>query len=928
MRTCLTVLALLVTAVATPAAAAERADIVVVLPGPLPGNFMVQDAIRWALASPALPPLDYHTEFIEDSRFPGDEYRRLLHGFLRDKYAARPVRLVFAVGPTALRFLTTHGHDLFPGVPIVFAGVRPEEVPPAGLPANVTGVWRPNPISATLDAALRLQPETQRAVVIAGVSASEQALLASARAELAPYAQRLQLSYVDDRSLPELVEDVRALPPRTVVLYLTLQRDRAGGVHLPHEALARISRAAAAPVYSLFETYLGSGTVGGRVISFRELGTEAGELGREILLGGAHVAMPPPREADSLLLFDWRELRRWGLDEGTLPAGARVLFRGLTFWGAYGGALIVTAVSLLEAVLIAVLFWQWRRRRRAERSLTERLRFEEILAALNGRFVGLTANDVPAETVRSLGEVGEFLGVDRAILVAPDERSGVFRVRGWSRPGVKPGPAAISISQFPWTVQQMRCGQMVCFSRLDDLPPEAAADRRTFATIGACSVIVIPLVADHVMLGSLSFSTVRAERAWPAELVQRLRLLAEVFANVLARRRADEALRQSRALSIAIVDSLPGKVMVLDQARVIIAASESAVPGASCTSHLTVGVDYLERWRVCAAEGDRAAAEILRGLTAVLDGTAEQFVAEYQPVKRGEGRWLELRVHPLRSDSGGAVVSRLDVTERKHTELEARRVRDELARVGRLVTVGQLTASLAHEVKQPLTGILTNAQVARRLLATREPDLTEIRAILDDIVRDDQRAADVIQRLRAMLKRHEPEVVLLDANRLIRDVVRFLHSDAVLRTASIALELAPGLPAVRGDVVQLQQVLVNLVLNGLDSMKGVPTERRRLLIRTERAADGVRVAVRDTGPGLDAASRERIFEPFYTTKSEGMGLGLPIARTLVEAAGGRLWVADPDGEDGATFMFTLPGTGEVMAEPALALAGDPIAVRR
>jgi signal transduction histidine kinase len=565
------------------------------------------------------------------------------------------------------------------------------------------------------------------------------------------------------------------------------------------------------------------------------------------------------------------------------------------------GAVGVVALSLLEALLIAVLVRQWRRRRRAERSLTERLRLEELLAELNGRFVGLTAADVHAESVRSLGEVGEFLAVDRATLVAPDEYSGVFRVRGWARPGVKPGPAVVSLRQFPWTAARLRRGEIVRFSRLDELPAEAATDRRTYATVGVRSLLGIPLVADDVMMGSISFSTVRGERAWPDELVHRLRLLAEVFASVLARRRADEALRQSRAFSVAIVDSLPGRVMVLDRTGVIIAVNDG---GEAATPHLAVGVNYLERWRRCAAGGERGAAEMLRGVTAVLEGTTAQFTFEYQRRREDEARWLEFRVHPLRTEAGGAVISRIDVTDRKHGELEARRMRDELARVGRLVTMGQLTAALAHEVKQPLTGILTNAQAGRRLLTAGPPDLVELRAILDDIVRDDQRAADVIDRLRAMLKRHEPEVVALDVNRLIRDVVRFLHSDAVIRSATIGLDLTPDLPGIRADVVQLQQVVVNLMLNGLDAMRGVPAERRRLLIRTERACDGVRVAVQDSGPGLDPASRERVFEPFYTTKAEGMGLGLPIARTLVEAAGGRLWAADDEG--GATFVFTLP----------------------
>jgi two-component system sensor kinase FixL len=266
------------------------------------------------------------------------------------------------------------------------------------------------------------------------------------------------------------------------------------------------------------------------------------------------------------------------------------------------------------------------------------------------------------------------------------------------------------------------------------------------------------------------------------------------------------------------------------------------------------------------------------------------------------------------------VISRIDISERRRAAAETRRVREELARFGRLATVGQLTAALAHEVKQPLTGILTNAQAARRLLAADRPDLAEIRDIVDDIIEDDQRAAGVIQRLRAMLKRREPEPTTIDVNRLIEDVVRFLRTDAVIRSAVIRTELEPELPAIRGDVVQLQQVLVNLVLNGLDAMRDVPAEQRRLVITTRRAGDGVCVGVRDSGTGLTAECQARIFEPFFSTKPEGMGMGLPIARSIVDAQGGRLWAVN-NADCGATFFFTLTA-GRAAAVPVLGPATD------
>lgn len=741
------------------------------------------------------------TEFLEESRFPGERYGRL-----------------------------QHRATLVPGVPIVFSELGRGDLELSALPARVSGIWRPVAAEA-VDVIRSLPPETEELVVIAG-----------------------------------------------------------------------------------------HGTIGGRVVDLVDLGAQAGELGREILDAARAAAPPPPREGRSAALFDWRELRRWGLDERRLPPTSTV-FPGQSFWQRYGTIIGLTGVSLLESALIVVLLLQWRRRRWAERSLTERLRFEEVLSGLYARFALLEAGDLEAESERSLAAVGEFLGVDRAKLVAPSEKTGFLRIRGWARPGVDPGPAVVSLLRFPWTGARLRRGEVVKFSRLEELPPDAAVDRTTYASIGARSHISVPLLAGDLVLGSIAFTTVLAERSWPDELDQRLQLLAGVLANVLARRRADGALRESRALSDAIVQSLPGTVVVVNRSGTIIATnhwSRGAAVGAGHDAELAIGASYLEVWRRLQAAGDRAAAEIVRGIQSVLDGTSLEVSLDHRvPAADGQdGAWFEIRVHPLRTASGGAVISRIDISERRRAAAETRRVREELARVGRLATVGELTAALAHEVKQPLTGILTNAQAARRLLVADRPDLAEIRSILDDIVADDQRAAGVIQRLRGMLKRREPELTTIDVNRLIEDVVRFLRTDAVIRNAFIRTELEPDLPTIRGDVVQLQQVLVNLVLNGLDAMREVPAAQRRLVITTRRAGDGVCVGVRDSGTGLTAEYRERIFEPFFSSKPEGMGLGLPIARSIVDAHGGRLWAVN-NADCGATFFFTLAATGRgrAAAEP-------------
>ena len=243
---------------------------------------------------------------------------------------------------------------------------------------------------------------------------------------------------------------------------------------------------------------------------------------------------------------------------------------------------------------------------------------------------------------------------------------------------------------------------------------------------------------------------------------------------------------------------------------------------------------------------------------------------------------------------------------RKQGELEAQRLRQDLTHIGRVSALGELTASLAHELNQPLTAILSNAQAAQRLLGADPVNLEEIREILKDIVADDKRAGDVIQRLRGLLKKGDLEFVPLDLNDIVGEVAWLVRSDAALRNVSMSLDLAPDLPTVRGDRVQLQQVVLNLVLNGLEAMRESPPGARTLVIRTARdGAATVAVAVQDSGMGIDETELDRMFHPLYTTKPEGLGMGLAIARTIVNAHGGRLGAAN-NVHGGATFQFTLP----------------------
>jgi len=218
--------------------------------------------------------------------------------------------------------------------------------------------------------------------------------------------------------------------------------------------------------------------------------------------------------------------------------------------------------------------------------------------------------------------------------------------------------------------------------------------------------------------------------------------------------------------------------------------------------------------------------------------------------------------------------------------------------------LGELSGSLAHELNQPLAAILSNAQAAQRILSQGTGNIDEIREILKDIVADDKRAGEVIKRLRTLFRKEEVRYRPLEVNEVALDVLKMMRSDLLNRDVAMRTELAAGLPQVDGDPVQLQQVLLNLVMNGCDAMDGMPGERR-LTLRTAAAGGEIEVSVTDRGRGIPPADLQRIFEPFVSTKTEGMGLGLAVCRTIVAAHAGRLWAAN-NRDGGASFHFTLP----------------------
>jgi C4-dicarboxylate-specific signal transduction histidine kinase len=264
-----------------------------------------------------------------------------------------------------------------------------------------------------------------------------------------------------------------------------------------------------------------------------------------------------------------------------------------------------------------------------------------------------------------------------------------------------------------------------------------------------------------------------------------------------------------------------------------------------------------------------------------------------------------------------AFASVTSLFERKRAEEALRQAQAELAHVNRVTTMGQLAASIAHEINQPITAVVANASAGLLWLAAQPPDLEEVRDAFDRVIKAGNQAGEVMGRIRALIKKAPPRKEDLEINEAILEVIALTHGEVVKNGVSLQTQLAAGLPFVQGDRVQLQQVILNLIINAIEAMSGVSEGSRELLIGTGKdALSGVLVAVQDSGPGLNPESFDRLFDPFYTTKPGGMGMGLSICRSIVEAHGGRVWASRTAGP-GVTVQFTLPVGEGVQHEATL-----------
>jgi len=516
-----------------------------VVPRSTSGLVAIEQTFINTLTSKTRDRLAFVSEYVDLAMF--DERAKFeseLVAYLAAKHAGTKFDLVVTTGTDALQFTIRHRTRLFPGVPIVFISAQQRLVADVPLDADVSGIWVAIDWKGTLAAARRLQPDLDRVVVVTGSSPVDKVWAAEARAQFARLDDPISITYLEEMPVEEILERVGALPARTAVLLGAFLSDAAGQRFVASELTELFSATASVPVYGTSETHVGHGAVGGHVISFALQGRRGAEIAARVLRG----ERPRPIEGKTLAYrFDARQLRRFNLDARRLPPGSTVEFDQPSLWRTYGWY-IATAVILLalQTWMIIVLLANRAQRRHAQETLAAELRFETLISDLLATHLTLPASAVDSHLQEALARIGAELDVDRMVLAERNIDGVTAEINhAWTRGDVPELPHLVEWAAFPWMAERLASGDAVVVSPLRPLPPEAETDRHGMLAYGTQSVLAVPLIVAGTVVGALSCAAVRRTREWSDALIDRLRLVADVFATTLARRRAEAAARAS-----------------------------------------------------------------------------------------------------------------------------------------------------------------------------------------------------------------------------------------------------------------------------------------------------------------------------------------------------------------------------------------------
>jgi PAS domain S-box-containing protein len=505
-----------------------------------PAYRLIDENARVTLRAGSQEGILIFSEHMDRVHFPDPQFQEQQEEWIRRKYSNANLDLVIAVADVPT--------DIFPGVPVLHVGTDPlkKRPAPAVSTKGVTTIWIELDALKTLEIARRLQPNARQVVVIGSSSTTGKNLLDQVRDQISSDPNHLPVTYLANFTMHEIYEKVATLGPENIVLYVSFARDVEGHQFISTEVMSKINAVSQAPVYVVLETNVGLGAVGGYVTSFAELGKQAGEMGLQ-LLAGKHLEDAVAR---SEYVFDWRQLQRWKVSESALPTGSVVLFRQRSIWETYKWYVLAAIfLCLLETLLLLSLLWQRAEKRKVEDSLVERLAFERLLSDLSAEFIGLPEGQVDVNMEQGLRRIAEFLKMDRVTLFefSPDRTE--FRSKfSWAGGETTPAPTTVKAADLPWWRIRLLRGEVAFASDLNDLPEEALPEKEFFQRMGILSAATVPLMVGGEIDGAISFISAKRRVEWTEDLLNRVRVLGEVFWNALQRRRSMQALLASQAI--------------------------------------------------------------------------------------------------------------------------------------------------------------------------------------------------------------------------------------------------------------------------------------------------------------------------------------------------------------------------------------------
>ncbi|MEM8865684.1 MAG: PAS domain S-box protein [Planctomycetota bacterium] len=575
----------------------------------------------------------------------------------------------------------------------------------------------------------------------------------------------------------------------------------------------------------------------------------------------------------------------------------------------------VTQLKQTEAELVAITEQLDRRVHRRTAELQHRHDFEDLLINLSTRFINLPTEQIDEGLQDALRRIGEFIGVDRCFIYNIDDAEGeISLTHEWVAPGApsfKEQMQGFPTAGFEWEIQQIIATRTLHIPDVEQMPAEAANLQRLYRQLGIRSAVNVPMLRGEKLIGFLGFVSIATSKQWQEEDIELVQVLAEMLVNARDRCQTERELRLSEERLRLAIETIGDGLFDWDVSGNVLYVSDHTLRSLDLPEgHNDRDPD---RWRALIHPNDRARVE--EALDAHLQGKSPIYEIEYRLKNHNGGyRWRHARGRVVERDANGNAVRMLgidrDITDRVEQQTRLRGLEEQLVHLGRVATMGETVAGIAHEVNQPLHAAATFCAAARRALISGRADAIEKGVDLaSKIAEQVTRAGDIIRRLREFTRPRPVVLKPVDFNAVIRESSRFMTQISDRHAIQLAFELEESLPEIHGDAIQLQQVVINLLQNASDSLESGGIAEPTIRVVSRLANERVELVISDNGPPCQIENLDAMFDAFFTTKPDGMGIGLSLCRTIVEAHQGSIQ-ASKNQAGGLTIVASFPAAAE------------------